>query len=64
MSASDGVDIPAAQVGSDGVRDALVRRDHAALVSAAHRLKGLITNFPDRAALRAAEDLEATARGA
>ena len=42
----------------DDVRDAIVRRDHAALLWAAHRLKGAIANLGASPALDAAQRLE------
>ena len=46
------------------VREGIARRDHVAVVFAAHRLKGSIANFIAPAALDAAERLEIMARSA
>jgi signal transduction histidine kinase/DNA-binding response OmpR family regulator len=46
------------------VREGIARRDHVAVVSAAHRLKGSIANFVAPAALDAAERLEVMAGSA
>jgi HPt (histidine-containing phosphotransfer) domain-containing protein len=46
------------------VRDAVGRRDHAALVWAAHRLKGAVGNFPGPSAQEATRHLGAMSESA